>query len=130
MTVSNTTARTSAVGTNVAGQEIAFSFPINATSDLTVKSRVTTTGVESTLTETTDYTVSINGDSGGTVTLVAAWATTYTLWVIRTTPRTQTLDLEQGDDLKEFIATSLVGFHNVRWYGRLSNRMFLKYNKG
>lgn len=98
MTVSNTTARTSAVGTNTAGQQIAFSFPINATSDLTVKSRVTTTGVESTLTETTDYTVSINGDSGGTVTLVAARATTYTIWVIRGTPRTQTLDLEQGDD--------------------------------
>jgi hypothetical protein len=98
MTVSNNTARTSAVGTNVAGQEIAFSFPINATSDLTVKSRVTTTGVESTLTETTNYTVTINGDSGGTVTMVAAWANTYTLWVIRNTPRTQTLDLEQGDD--------------------------------
>lgn len=96
MTVSNTTARTSAVGTNVAGQEIPFSFPIGLSSDLTVKSRVTTTGVEATLVETTNYTVTINGDSGGTVTMVAAWATTYTLWVIRSTPKTQNLDLEHG----------------------------------
>jgi len=37
--------------------------------------------------------------------------------------------LEQDDNLKEFIVTSLVGFHNVRWFGRLSNRMFPKYRK-
>lgn len=96
MTMTNQTARTSATGTNTAGQQIAFSFPIAATSELTVKSRITTTGVEATLTETTDYTVSISGDSGGTVTMVAAWAATYTLWVIRTTAKTQTLDLQHG----------------------------------
>jgi len=94
--ISDTTARTSAVGTNTAGQEIPFTFPIGLSTDLTVKSRVTTTAVEATLTETTDYTIDINGDSGGTVTMVAAWATTYTLWVIRNTPRTQNLDLENG----------------------------------
>lgn len=96
MTVNNQTARTSAVGTNTAGQEIPFSFPITAGSELVVKSRITATGVEATLDETTDYTVSINGDSGGTVTMVAAWADTYTLWVVRNTPKTQTLDLEHG----------------------------------
>jgi len=96
MTVNNSTARTSAVGTNAAGQTIEFSFPIAASSELTVKSRVTSTGVEATLTETTDYTVSITGDIGGTVTMVAAWDTTYTLWVIRNTAQTQTLDLEHG----------------------------------
>jgi hypothetical protein len=68
MTVANTTARTSATGTNTAGQEIAFSFPIADTSDVTVRTRVTATGVEATFTETTDYTVSISGDVGGTVT--------------------------------------------------------------
>ncbi len=96
MTVANTTARTSATGTAAAGQEISFSFPINATSDLVVKTRVTTTGVEASLSETTDYTVSISGDTGGTVTLVDALAATYTVHVIRKGPRTQSLDLVAG----------------------------------
>lgn len=96
MTVSNQTSRTSATGTNTAGQEIPFSFPIGSSSELVVKARVTSTGVTTTLTETTDYTVTVNGDSGGTVTLVAAWATTYTIWVIRSLALTQTLDLEHG----------------------------------
>lgn len=33
------------------------------------------------------------------------------------------------DDMREFIVTSLVGFHNVRWYGKLSNRTFPKYKR-
>lgn len=96
MTVANQTSRTSATGSAAAGQEIPFSFPIAATSDLAIKTRVTATGVEATLTETTDYTVSINGDSGGTVTLVDALAATSQVFVIRNTPNTQSLDLEQG----------------------------------
>jgi len=96
MTVSNSTARTSAVGTATAGQAVPFSFPIGASSELVVKSRVTTTGVEATLTETTDYTVAITGDTGGTVTMVAAWATTYEIWVLRNTTKTQSLDLIHG----------------------------------
>jgi hypothetical protein len=96
MTVSNQTSRTSATGSAAAGQEIPFSFPIAATSELTVKTRVTATGVEATLDETADYTVSINGDSGGTVTLVDALAATSQVWIIRNTPKTQALDLTQG----------------------------------
>lgn len=96
MTVANQTSRTSAVGTNTVGQEVSFSFPITATSDLVVKTRVTATGVEATLTETTNYTVSITGDTGGTVTMVTAVATTSEIHVIRDTPMTQSLDLEQG----------------------------------
>lgn len=97
MTVSNSTARTSAVGTNAAGQEIPFSFPVTASSELVVKSRITSTGVEATLTLTTDYTVSISGDVGGTITLVAAWATTYEIHASRSgLTKTQTLDLEHG----------------------------------
>ena len=101
MTVSNTTARTSAVGTNTAGQEISFSFPVTETGDLKVITRVTSTGVESTpLTETTDYTVSLvdSGESGGTVTLVDALATTYECHIYRDRSKTQTLDLDHGDD--------------------------------
>lgn len=96
MTVANETARTSATGSAAAGQEIAFSFPINATSDLIVKTRVTATGVEATLDETDDYTVEISGDIGGTVTLVDALANTSTVHVYRDTPNTQSLDLETG----------------------------------
>ena len=100
MTVSNTTRRTSAVGTNTAGQEVPFSFPVGASSELTVITRVTSTGVEATLTETTDYTVSLtsSGESGGTVTLVSALATTSECHIIRETATMQSLDLTQGGD--------------------------------
>jgi hypothetical protein len=49
-------------------------------------------------------------------------------YVLRPTVGTERF-LEQDDNVKEFIVTSLVGFHNVRWYGKLSNRMFPKYKK-
>jgi hypothetical protein len=96
MTVANSSARTSAVGTNTAGQEIPFLFPVTDSNELTVKTRVTATGVEATLTETTDYTVSLSGDTGGTVTLVSALATTSEVFVIRQTAQSQLLDLEHG----------------------------------
>src|SRR5512146_51646 len=96
MSVSNETCRTSAVGTNTAGQEIPFSFPVADSSEIVVKSRVTSTGVEATLTLTTDYTVDVDGDDGGTVAMVAAWANTYTLWVLRDTAKTQSLTLTAG----------------------------------
>lgn len=106
--ISNTTSRTSAVGTNVAGQEIPFTFPVGATSELTVKTRVTSTGVETTLTETTDYTVDLNSDGSGTVTLVAALATTSECFIIRNTPETQTLDLTSGGSFSaESLETAL-----------------------
>lgn len=96
MTVANQTSRTSAVGSGAAGQVIPFSFPINDSSDLKVKTRVTATGIEATLDENTDYTVTINGDKGGSVTLIDALAGTSQVFVIRDTPNTQNLDLEQG----------------------------------
>lgn len=98
MPVSNQTARTSVVGTNTIGQEIPFSFPIKATSDLSCFQRITATGVQTSLAETTNYTVVIDGDNGGTITLVTVVATSAEFHAIRNTPMTQTLDLEQGDD--------------------------------
>lgn len=100
MTVSNTTARTSATGTNTAGQIISFSFPVSSSGELTVITRVTATGVEATLTEITDYTVSLlnDGKDGGTVTLVKALAITSQCHIIRDTTNTQTLHLTQGGD--------------------------------
>lgn len=96
MAVSDTTNITSAVGSGVVGQIIPFTFPITATSDLLVYDKVTATGVETLLTETTNYTVTISGDAGGSVTTVTAVAATSEIYIIRATPKTQTIDLEAG----------------------------------
>ena len=96
MTVANQTNRIAAVGNAAIGQEVPFSFPITATSDLLVKKRVTATGVETTLDETTNYTVEIDGDVGGTLTTVTAIEVTEQIHIIRNSPKTQSLDLEQG----------------------------------
>ena len=95
MTFTNQTARTSATGTNTPGQEIPYSFPTNANTDLVVITRITTTGVEVTLALTTDYTATVSS-TGGTVTMVAAIPVTKTIHVIRDTPNTQSLDLVAG----------------------------------
>ncbi len=96
MTVANQTNRTSATGSGSGGQAVAFSFPITDTSDLKVYQRVTATGVETLLTETTNYTVSITGDTGGTVTTVTAVAASAQIHIYRDTPSTQALDLAAG----------------------------------
>jgi hypothetical protein len=98
MTVSNVTCRVAAAGSGEASQAIPFVFPVAASSDLVVKTRVIATGVEATLTETTDYTVALtdSGASGGTVTLVDVLASTSQIHVIRKTSETQTLDLVEG----------------------------------
>lgn len=98
MTVSNQTNRTSAEGNGEIGQEVAFEFPISATSDLKVYKRVTLTGVQTDLVEGegANYTVVIDGDSGGTLTTVTAIETTEQIHIVRNTPYTQTLDLEAG----------------------------------
>lgn len=96
MTINNQTNRTSAVGANTVGQVVPFLFPINDTSDIAVIQRVTADGVETTLAETTNYTVAIVGDRGGSITMVTAVATTAEIHIIRATPNTQELDLTQG----------------------------------
>lgn len=96
MTVSNQTNRTSAVGSGSGGQEVTIPFPYSATSDLSVISRVTATGVETSLVETTNYTVTAASESGGTLTTVTAVAVTAEIHIIRDTPNTQSLDLVTG----------------------------------
>ena len=96
MTVSNQTNRIAAVGNAAIGQEVPFPFSINATSDLLVKKRVIATGVETLLYETTNYTVEINGDIGGTLTTVTAIEVTEQIHLIGNPSFTQSLDLEQG----------------------------------
>ena len=94
MTISNQTTRISAVGAG-AVLAIPYSFSTTQSGDLTVIQRVISTGVSTTLAETTDYTATY-GESGGTVTTINSIAATDQVHVIRRTPRTQTLDLVQG----------------------------------
>ena len=97
MTVANSTSRTSATGTNTAGQEITFLFPAGATSEIKVRTKVTATGVPSSdLIEGSDYTVSLSGDVGGTVIMVSAVAVTSEIHIRRDTTKTQSLDLVHG----------------------------------
>lgn len=80
-----------------------FTFPITETSDLVVILRVTATGVETVLRETTHYEVSAtNNDysSGGTVTTVSAYASGRTLTIIRDVPESQEADLEDSKVLR------------------------------
>lgn len=96
MTFTNQTNRTSAVGTG-AEQVIPFTFPITDNSDIVVTQRVTATGVETTLVETTNYTVTNNGTSGGSITTVTPFvAVSAQIHIVRDTPNTQQLDLVQG----------------------------------
>ncbi len=96
MTVSNQTNRTSVVGDGTT-QDIPFSFPASATSDIEVRSRVIATGVESDpLIENSDYTVSLSGDVGGMCTILNTFASTSQIHFKRNTPSTRLLDLVQG----------------------------------
>ncbi len=97
MTISSTANRISYAGN---GSTTAFSFPylFFATDDLTVILVVDSTGVETTQTITTHYTVAGAGvAAGGTVTMVTAPATGETLVIIREEQFTQGLDLVEND---------------------------------
>ncbi len=98
MTFTNQTNRISAVGSGATGQIVPFTFPITDNSDLLVKKRVTATGVETTLDETTNYTVSNGGINGGSITTVTTIETTEQIHIIRNSPFNQQLDLKQGGD--------------------------------
>lgn len=102
-TVSTTTPRSSLYATNGSATEFTFSFPIINTSDLVVILRTDSTGAETVLTETTDYSVSAtNNDysSGGTVTTVSTYDSGYSILILRNTPDTQETDLEDSGVLR------------------------------
>jgi hypothetical protein len=98
MTVATTQYRISYSGN---GSTTAFSFPyvFFDGADLTVI-LVSSAGVETTQTITTDYAVSGGSGASGTVTMVAAPAAGETLVIVREQPFTQTvLDLVENDPL-------------------------------
>ncbi len=99
MTLSSTGSRVSYAGN---GSTTVFSFPYYFLADahLVVVSRNSTTGVETTKTITTHYTVSGSGESaGGSVTMLVAPATGTTLIIYRNPTLTQGLDLVENDAL-------------------------------
>lgn len=99
MTVNTTANRKEYAGNGVT---VAFSFPYYfiANSHLVVIERIDATGVETTKTLTTHYTVTGAGDqAGGTVTMLVAPATGVTLTIYRNPPLTQAVDLTNNDSL-------------------------------
>jgi len=99
MSLSSTINRISYSGN---GATLAFSFPYYflADEDLVVISRVTASGVETTKTLTTDYTVTGEGvPAGGTVTMLVAPATGTTLTIYRDPAKTQDLNLVENEPL-------------------------------
>lgn len=76
-------------------------FPFIDASDLIVTERVIATGVETVKAITTHYTVSGGGSppATGTVTAVAAPASTVTWTITTSTPKTQLVDFVETDDL-------------------------------
>ena len=104
MTISTTTNRATYTGNGVT---VAFSFPYAffAQADLVVVETIIATGVQTTKTLTTHYTISGSVDalghysSGGTVTAVTAPASTVTWTIYRDPTATQTTDLVENDPM-------------------------------
>ncbi len=99
MALETTTSRVSFSGN---GSTTVFSFPYYflAQTDLVVVEKVTATGVETTKTLTTHYTVSGAGvAAGGSVTMLVAPTSGTTLTVYRDNAVTQDLDLVENDSM-------------------------------
>jgi hypothetical protein len=90
MTVSSSTAKAGPyAGSGTTGP---FSVPFRFLEDSHLRVIRTTTGLDTDLTLTTDYTVSGAGAASGTVTLVTALAVGETLTIVRDVPATQEAD--------------------------------------
>lgn len=99
MTVSTTASRISYTGDDTT-DALSFPYPVLAEGDLVVIETVIATGVETTQTITTDYTVSIAGDgSSATVTPVSTFASTTTWTIYRDPAATQSTDFVDNDSL-------------------------------
>ena len=112
MTISSSTRKAGPFTGNGTTATYPFAFKIFQASDLLVV-RTTPAGVESELTLTTDYTVSLNADQnsspGGSITLVAGnLANDYLLTMTSQVPYTQTTDLtNQGGFYPQVITNAL-----------------------
>jgi hypothetical protein len=98
LTVSTIANRTTQMACNGSIQNFVFSFPIIETSDLEVI-LTDADGVDTILTETTDYIVSsVNDDysDGGIVTTIATYTTGNTITIVRNVPLLQESDFTEG----------------------------------
>lgn len=97
MTISSTTRTAGPFTGNGVTVAFPFTFKVFTAADLQVVQAVTATGVETTKTLTTDYTVSLNADQannpGGTVTMIVAPPTGTTLVMTSTVANLQPTDL-------------------------------------
>jgi hypothetical protein len=96
MSVSSTTNKIIYTGSGTTGP-FDFDFVIYLASDLVVEKYTIATGATTTLTITTDYTVTIDPDGTGYVTAVAAVTSAYKLIIRRVLPLTQEIDYVEGD---------------------------------
>lgn len=96
MTVSTTTTTISYTGDN-ATVNLPVPFQFDDDTDLEVIRRVTATGAETTLTITTDYTVTGGDGSTGTVQMVSAPNSSVTTTIQRATAMTQSADYREND---------------------------------
>lgn len=93
MTVASATAKSGPYNGNGSQTVFAYGFKVFANTELRVI-RTSAAGVETTLTLTTDYTVSgVGADAGGNVTTTVAPATGEKITILRNVPFTQTTDL-------------------------------------
>ena len=112
MTVSSQTRKAGPYSGTGSTGPFTFSFKVFEASDLLVVKVNNSTNVETTLTLTTDYTVSLNADQnanpGGTITLVAALAVGYNMVISSQVPYLQETDLtNQGGFYPEVITDAL-----------------------
>lgn len=122
MTVSTTASRISYTGDDTT-DALSFPYPVQAEGDLVVIETVIATGVETTQTITTDYTVSIAGDgSSATVTPVSTFASTTTWTIYRDPAVTQTTDYQDNDSLPAASIEDMAD-KNVMIAQRLSDRI-------
>ena len=106
--ISSVTNKMSGTTGTGAAQTISFTFPVFAESEVKVRARNTATGVETLLTLTTHYTVSLTGTGvpnyiSGSITTTSTtydtYGTDYSFHIYRATTETQDTDLIENDDL-------------------------------
>jgi hypothetical protein len=98
MSVANSTSSIFYTGNNSTVSAYVVPFTFFETSDLVVVKRLTATGAETTLTETTDYVVTGGDGSTGSLVTVSAIPATYTVTIYREIPETQPLAYVEADD--------------------------------
>jgi hypothetical protein len=96
MALSSTTNKVTYTGSGTTGP-FDFTFKIFATSEIAVDKYTIATEATETLVETTDYTVTIDGENGGEVNLVATLSSAYKLVIRRVLPLTQEIDYVEND---------------------------------